>query len=615
MKLNKIGIKDFKKIEDLKLEFGNDPVVLTGPNGAGKSSVVEAIRYAITGEAPLNAIRSGQKHSIITVVANDDIGFERYIERPNKKSVCLMGKKVTNSAAKLTMEDVLNISTKETDIILSSEVLRLKPDELGGLFFSHDHRTLTVDNIIKIMEASDPTTKKTAIMIKGSDKFPADVIASVKELFKEDDVTIGMLQEAHDEAKSYKSECNAEYKILSVKAEGFSSMVRPEYDVKKLKKDLEDIIGVEKNQEMNKRLMRNYNDAIRNQEAQEKMIVSLELQANGIIAKEPDAEEQKRIKSDIEDLAKKINQQEVVKRTLTQSIKNTKGILAALDTPICPISKKLICTTDKMPAKMELSEQLQKEEESIKNIEEMIADLKGKLERVKKEEERYKENKLNYERKQNLLKQIETLKKNKIKVPEKPTMLTTRIDLAKEKKEINDILATIKAFDDAEAAYLKAEKVKRKIKIYDYLMETFDNKGPVASAFLKATAELLEKKVEERAKIFDDKLKVRFDVTEGLKPYFQFGETATFQTYYSLSTGQKIIASMLITDVLNFYCGSEILILDELNDLDEKNFEAVMKFITSEDVKEDYETIIVCTVNHKNLLDIMKKYKVQHVEL
>ena len=175
--------------------------------------------------------------------------------------------------------------------------------------------------------------------------------------------------------------------------------------------------------------------------------------------------------------------------------------------------------------------------------------------------------------------------------------------------------AAIKAFDDAEAAYLKAEKVKRKIKIYDYLMETFDNKGPVASAFLRATAELLEKKVEERAKIFDDKLKVRFDVTEGLKPYFQFGENATFQTYYSLSTGQKIIASMLITDVLNFYCGSEILILDELNDLDEKNFEAVMKFITSEDVKEDYETIIVCTVNHKNLLDIMKRYKVQHVEL
>ena len=615
MKLNKIGIKDFKKIEDLKLEFGNDPVVLTGPNGAGKSSVVEAIRYAITGEAPLNAIRSGQKHSIITVVANDDIGFERYIERPNKKSVCLMGKKVTNTAAKLTMEDVLNISTKETDIILSSEVLKLKPDELGGLFFSHDHRTLTVDNIIKIMEASDPTTKKTAIMIKGSDKFPADVITSVKELFKEDDVTIGMLQEAHDEAKSYKSGCNAEYKILSVKAEGFSSMVRPEYDVKKLKKDLEDIIGVEKNQEMNKRLMRNYNDAIRNQEAQEKMIVSLELQANGIIAKEPDAEELKKIKSDIEDQAKKINQQEVVKRTLTQSIKNTKGILAALDTPICPISKKLICTTDKMPAKMELSEQLRKEEESIKNIEEMVADLKGKLEKVKKEEEGYKENKLNYERKQNLLKQIETLKKNKIKVPEKPTMLTTRTDLAKEKKEINDILAAIKAFDDAEAAYLKAEKVKRKIKIYDYLMETFDNKGPVASAFLRATAELLEKKVEERAKIFDDKLKVRFDVTEGLKPYFQFGENATFQTHYSLSTGQKIIASMLITDVLNFYCGSEILILDELNDLDEKNFEAVMKFITSEDVKEDYETIIVCTVDHKNLLDIMKRYKVQHVEL
>lgn len=615
MKLNRIGIKDFKKIEDLKLEFGENPVVLVGPNGAGKSSVVEAIRYAITGESPLNAIRAGEKESIITVIANDDIEFERYIQRLNKKSVKLMGKKITNSAAKITMEDVLDIGTEETDIILTSDILKLKPNELGSLFFKHDHRMINVDGVLKIMEASEPTTKKSAVLIKESDKFPADVIGEVKSLLCEENVDLDMLQKAHDEAKSKKSEYSAQYKILSVKANDFEGMARPMYDTEKLNKDLEDIIGVEKNAAISASLLKNYNDAIRNQANQEKMIISLELQEKIITASKPDEEELKKIKAAIEELARSINQQEVVKRTLLQNIKNTKNILEALDKPVCPISKKLICTTDKMPAKTELSGQLHDAEESVSNVEEMITSLKKQLENEKKKEEEYKQNKINFERKENLKKQIETLKKNPIRVPEKPVVAKIRTNLAEEKKKIYDILNQIKKFDEAEKYYREAIKVKRKIKIYDYIMEAFDTKGPVVMAFLKATAEALEKKTKERAKIFNKDLDVKFDVAEGLKPYFKFGKTSSFQTYYSLSTGQKIIASMLITDILNFYCGSKLLILDELNDLDEKNFESVMKFITDEDVRSDYDNIIVCTVDHTNLLNVAKRYDVDCITL
>lgn len=616
MKLNKIGIKDFKKIKDLKVEFTGKPLIVTGANGSGKTSFIEAVRYSLTGESPLNPIRKGADKTVITTIANDAVEFEREISRPNKKSVVLMGKKTTNTAAKLAMEDVLDMKTKETDIMVSSSVLKsLKPDELGAIFYKHDHREISVDDIVKIMENSEDGTKKKAVMIKGSDKLPADVDRAVRKLFDTPKVSLDIIKKAYGDAKSFKSQHAAENKVLSVKAKDFEGMVRPEYDPEELKKKLEEIIGVEKNAAMGKDMMKTYNNAVKNKENQDKLLIKLKMEAASITAAKPDPDAEKKIADTLKDLRQRLSEQTVIKNTLERSMADIKRTLEALDKPVCPISKKLICTTDKLPAKQELQKNLEDTEKSLEITARNTEEIKNLIDEAEKKNKKIIADKYEYKRKESIRKQIEEIEKNPVKVPEKPEEVRGVHDYAKEKAEINDILAKIRAFDEAEADNKAALIAKRKEKVYDYIMEVLEDKGPVVTEFLKATAKVLEDKVKERSEILDGCVDVRFDVKDGLKPYFKFDEEDSYQSYWSLSMGQKIIATMLLTDLLNYYCGSGILILDELNDLDEDNFRRVMKFITSEEVRCDYENIIACMVNNKTLLDELNDFDVDVLRL
>ena len=85
--------------------------------------------------------------------------------------------------------------------------------------------------------------------------------------------------------------------------------------------------------------------------------------------------------------------------------------------------------------------------------------------------------------------------------------------------------------------------------------------------------------------------------------------------YTSLSAGEKILAIVLMTDLVNLFSGSGFLIIDDTDHLDEDSFEILLKFVTDQDIQEQYDNIIISSVNHSDILNKIKDYDVDHIEM
>ena len=73
---------------------------------------------------------------------------------------------------------------------------------------------------------------------------------------------------------------------------------------------------------------------------------------------------------------------------------------------------------------------------------------------------------------------------------------------------------------------------------------------------------------------------------------FQLGELKPFLPYTSLSAGEKILAIVLMTDLVNLFSGSGFLIIDDKDHLDEDSFEVLLKFVTDKDIQEQNNKVI-----------------------
>ena len=87
-------------------------------------------------------------------------------------------------------------------------------------------------------------------------------------------------------------------------------------------------------------------------------------------------------------------------------------------------------------------------------------------------------------------------------------------------------------------------------------------------------------------------MKVKLLEKDGLTMLFQLGELKPFLPYTSLSAGEKILAIVLVTDLVNLFSGSGFLIIDDTDHLDEDSFEVLLKFVTDKDIQEQNNKVI-----------------------
>ena len=278
------------------------------------------------------------------------------------------------------------------------------------------------------------------------------------------------------------------------------------------------------------------------------------------------------------------------------------------------ISAKICCTTDKSPFKKELLESISEIENSIKLSDENIEKTQIEINELNDKIKIFYENRENWNKKLSLMSEKERLSKMQIEIPEKPEEISVT-SYSAEKANVIAELNKIKKYKEMQNKYNQFWKNKREYNVLNFIVKSLDIKGPVVSDFIRTLVEPIEDVCNERATVLKTGMKVKLLVKDGLTMLFQLGELKPFLPYTSLSAGEKILAIVLMTDLVNLFSGSGFLIIDDTDHLDEESFEVLLKFVTDQDIQEQYDNIIISSVNHSDIVNKIKDYDVDHIEM
>lgn len=622
MKIKSISIENFRGIQRFEHEFKNKVTVITGKCGKGKSSFLDAVRFPLTNILPENPVKDGYMTAKVKEVCEnedgDSIVIEKEIERPSKVSTLISGRKVGTSVTKKFIESETDVNSELIKMTTSSEILaNLKPSDFASIFLTESVERKTLEDLLEICNKQE-TPERLKIQINdgvfNNKNLPPDAIKYFNEFFLDKEFSLETISKAFEEAKNKRREVNAICKSLEKDAKDFVSMTEIKTDEGKLNKKLEELIGFEKNNDSYYERVKNYNSAVKLKNETEKRIVSCDLEIQTNKSVEPNMKDLETLENELKNKTKEVSNLMAVKRTLVDSKSRTEKTISELNKPVCPISTKICCTTDKSPFKKELLESISDIEKSIKLSDENIAKSQSEINELNSKIKIFYENRENWNKKMNFINEKERLSKMQIEIPEKPEEISIT-SYSAEKANVTQELNKIKKYKEMQKKYNDFWKNKREYNVLNFIVKSLDIKGPVVSDFIRTLVEPIEDVCNERATVLKTGMKVKLLVKDGLTMLFQLGELKPFLPYTSLSAGEKILAIVLMTDLVNLFSGSGFLIIDDTDHLDEDSFEVLLKFVTDKDIQEQYDNIIISSVNHSDIVNKIKDYDVDHIEM
>ena len=622
MRIKSISIENFRGIQRFEHEFKNKVTVITGKCGKGKSSFLDAVRFPLTNILPENPVKDGYMTAKVKEVCEnedgDSIVIEKEIERPSKVSTLISGRKVGTSVTKKFIESETDVNSELIKMTTSSEILaNLKPSDFASIFLTESVERKTLEDLLEICNKQE-TPERLKIQINdgvfNNKNLPPDAIKYFNEFFLDKEFSLETISKAFEEAKNKRREVNAICKSLEKDAKDFVSMTEIKEDEGKLNKKLEELIGFEKNNDSYYERVKNYNSAVKLKNETEKRIVSCDLEIQTNKSVEPNMKDLETLENELKNKTKEVSNLMAVKKTLVDSKLRTEKTISELDKPVCPISAKICCTTDKSPFKKELLESISDIENSIKLSDENIAKSQNEINELNSKIKIFYENRENWNKKMNFINEKERLSKMKIEIPEKPEEISIT-SYSAEKANVIAELNKIKKYKEMQKKYNDFWKNKREYNVLNFIVKSLDIKGPVVSDFIRTLVEPIEDVCNERATVLKTGMKVKLLVKDGLTMLFQLGELKPFLPYTSLSAGEKILAIVLMTDLVNLFSGSGFLIIDDTDHLDEDSFEVLLKFVTDKDIQEQYDNIIISSVNHSDIVNKVKDYDVDHIEM
>lgn len=289
------------------------------------------------------------------------------------------------------------------------------------------------------------------------------------------------------------------------------------------------------------------------------------------------------------------------------NIETSQKILDQLESSVCPISNKLVCTTDKTSIRTDL-------EGSIEENKKMLAVHKNKIESLEISIRQASEAIAKYrklEEEQRIY--VATEEKMKLLKSSLPPLLPAPrpvdpLDIAALESQIEALNKDIaNAANVEKAAKLLAgvaEQQKERYIITE-LREVFAPKGKAYNVILKAVCGALNSNINKTAKSLGIDREYEFRVDIGMTLFGKrTGEPEMFPVKNS-STGERFIAHLLILTMISEMNGLPFIIIDNLDCLDITNVQKILRLVMSPEYETRFENVILAGVNHKDFCDVI----------
>lgn len=594
MKINKIRIKNLCGIStERQYDLSPKVVGLFGKNGAGKSSAINAIRFAIGGEKNTELLHIGATNGAVRIETDKAI-IDRALKKTstNNAMTCwINGEKKPANKVQDELAQVLNTSKENLKILSSRDLEQSLASDAGKILLSYANGTLSTSDVKDLLKQAAIENKEISNDQIDNIKFPDQISWTLAK-----DISSAYIEQR----RKLRADINAMktlYQTLHVTDLGDAAI--PELDTAKT--ELEEITKQEVLKKNYDKLLKEYETANNKRNKLIQEINEKEKQLNSL---------EKTVTVDLETLEKqkdsiieKANAEKEKVAKASGTIEALSPLLDKMGTGMCPLSSekmKITCKTDMTDTKNEIANQINEAKKIIEVSHEKKAILTDEYRKITEmivKAKQYDTLKIN----------IETMKKTLPEEIKKPEIETISVD-ENRKRVLQTVIKNYEIESQKKELERKRDTMVKSFYLADFIAKEFAEKGCITKALLNEYLGTLSAAAQKAEK--ETGIMVYFENDNGIKISYSIGDD-TRRPYETLSTGEKMLAFLTVSDLLHRIASIPVLVLDDLDKLDLDNLEGLLSLIDR--VKDSYENIILAGVNHLGVDEVLRKHNIPNL--
>lgn len=576
-----ISIRNFKGIEDLQLNAKKLNAII-GKCGSGKSSLLDAIRFALTGKAGKEVIRKGCREASVVLRFSDNSTIERIRRTSENISKC-NGK----SSTKRSLDEFLtarNMNPCWIESLCSVDWFAgLSSKDLNNFFMTILPLRAKAETVVELVAQLDKdlTEKK--------EKYLMEEILKKQEIFSFNDLANG-----YNTAYTVRQELKRKYNEMLPRCT-FNETV-PAKTREDIEKELNNISQVEAAEKEYSKRLKEYASSKKQHDLAIKRLDEMKKELDTYSScKKPKEETKTQAEADRKLFQVHIKRTNEYIGTINSTLDLLKRTLDNLDKPICPISEKLICTTDKSQLKEELLSLIQKNENALASNKEFLAKCEDQVRKRDDIISNYQKEVYRYEQKTTLENNI-----SKFIVPEilPEPQKVEKAHLEAKKKELLDLLSILSRYEKVQQNKKELAKIKDKYDLAQFAVKVLDSKIGIPALILQRTLRFFEKKCNEKASLLREGFQIHFLSDNGITIQVSPGKGKPFVDMKEVSTGEFVCVAYILMTMIGEATKCHLFLIDNLDRLDTEYLNALLSLL-EEDKK--IEQVFLGGVDHADI--------------
>ena len=576
-----ISIRNFKGSEDLQLNAKKLNAII-GKCGSGKSSLLDAIRFALTGKAGKEVIRKGCREASVVLRFSDNSTIERIRRTSENISKC-NGK----SSTKRSLDEFLtarNMNPCWIESLCSVDWFAgLSSKDLNNFFMTILPLRAKAETVVELVAQLDKdlTEKK--------EKYLMEEILKKQEIFSFNDLANG-----YNTAYTVRQELKRKYNEMLPRCT-FNETV-PAKTREDIEKELNNISQVEAAEKEYSKRLKEYASSKKQHDLAIKRLDEMKKELDTYSScKKPKEETKTQAEADRKLFQVHIKRTNEYIGTINSTLDLLKRTLDNLDKPICPISEKLICTTDKSQLKEELLSLIQKNENALASNKEFLAKCEDQVRKRDDIISNYQKEVYRYEQKTTLENNI-----SKFIVPEilPEPQKVEKAHLEAKKKELLDLLSILSRYEKVQQNKKELAKIKDKYDLAQFAVKVLDSKIGIPALILQRTLRFFEKKCNEKASLLREGFQIHFLSDNGITIQVSPGKGKPFVDMKEVSTGEFVCVAYILMTMIGEATKCHLFLIDNLDRLDTEYLNALLSLL-EEDKK--IEQVFLGGVDHADV--------------
>lgn len=262
----------------------------------------------------------------------------------------------------------------------------------------------------------------------------------------------------------------------------------------------------------------------------------------------------------------------------------------------------------KTAIKDELAEAIESNDRQIANLSKSVQLATDKVASLEGEKRTLMQEQIKYEKYLNALNTIDSLKKSIPNIPEKVEEDKTDITaLEFDNRVIKQKIEDIRKYDEFKKNEQTYLNLCKKRDLCDAIVKLLDEKGSLREQILTLALKPFEDYANDRAKTLGIAYNLKIVANKGVRILYNPNGGTEYISYNNASTGEKLIISFLILDMINALSDLRLLFIDNLDKLDRDALDKLVTLLNEPTVQNAYDHIFMVGVDHQDVTDTVGK--------